>query len=77
MSSEKHTLTITPPEFRTGQTMYGETFRSTGHKCPYCNGAGSFRYEKSQDYIEDKKCPVCKGVGSLRAMIAIKWIPDE
>lgn len=81
MSNLVKQLEIFPPVL-TPFTKNGEVFTSTGHRCPYCNGAGSFSSEKgyhgsAADELEEKECPICKGKGQLQAKVVIGWQPDE
>lgn len=75
MSNLTMTLTITPPQFRTGGST-GESYSVGGYDCTYCRGKGVFTNEIGKDEEEEKICPVCRGAKTLRAMVAIKWVPE-
>jgi len=73
----KPKLEVFPPVL-TAFTRRVETFVSSGHICPYCNGEGAvFGKQTGAKEYEIDECPICEGCRNLQANINIAWEPDR
>lgn len=74
MSNKRQTIEIAPPH---NGTMV-EGIYSSGHVCPYCNGAGWHWGDPLKQGGDAKEpCTVCEGSGELDAMVTIEWVPRQ
>lgn len=75
MCKKQQTLLITPPLFPKVHSYEMETFH--GIKCSYCHGNGWIPTLGDRNEPERDTCPVCKGNKNLKAVVTVKWLPDE
>lgn len=75
MSKQEQILLITPPEFIKIKSYEMKDFH--GLKCTYCHGNGWIPTLGDRNEPEREICPVCKGLKKLKAVVTVKWMPDE
>ncbi|MDR2919705.1 MAG: hypothetical protein LBV72_10130 [Tannerella sp.] len=73
MSTQTTNITIRTPEFQSKS----ELFILPGYRCPVCNGRGSFTNETGHDQYKEDPCSYCKGARKVKAVVSIKWEPDN
>lgn len=75
MSKQEQILLITPPNLMKENPYEMKTFH--GHVCSYCHGNGWTPVLGDRNERESKTCPICNGRKILKAVVTIKWMPDE